>query len=49
MPFPSDFKSVKLPELEVSSFDGNILNWTSFWEQFCVAVHNQPKLSDPEN
>jgi len=45
---PSDFKGVKLPKLEVPSFDGNILNWTSFWEQFCVSVHNRPTLSDPE-
>jgi len=27
---PIDFKGVKLPKLEVPSFDGNILNWTSF-------------------
>jgi len=48
-PPPSDFKGVKLPKVEVPSFDGNILNWTSFWEQFCVSVHNRPTLSDPES
>lgn len=25
---------VKLPELEISKFDGNILNWHGFWDQF---------------
>ena len=30
-----------LPKISISSFDGNILNWTSFWEPFEVAVHSQ--------
>ena len=34
---------MKLPKL-----DGNILHWRSFWEQFCVSVHDRPNLSDPE-
>ena len=28
----------KLPKLEVRTFDGNILHWRSFWDQFCVSV-----------
>ena len=36
---------VKLPKLDVPTFDGNLLNWTQFWEQFCVAVHD---ISDTE-
>ena len=44
-----DGKGVKLPKLEVPRFDGNILNWKSFWEQFCVSVHNRPTLSDAKN
>ena len=43
-----DGKGVKLPKLEVPTFDGNILNWRSFWEQFCVSVHDRSSLSDPE-
>ena len=41
-------KGVKLPKLDVPKFDGNILNWRSFWEQFCVAVHDRTYLSDSE-
>lgn len=37
---------VKLPKLDVPTFDGNILNWQTFWEQFCVAVHDRSSLSD---
>ena len=41
-------KGVKLPKLDVPKFDGEILNWTSFWEQFCIAVHDRTNLSDSE-
>ena len=44
----TDSKEVKLPKLDVPMFDGNILNWKSFWEQFCVSVHNCTNLSDSE-
>ena len=30
-PTPSDSKGVKLPKLDVPTFDGNILNWKCFW------------------
>ena len=43
-----DGKGVKLPKLDVPTFDGNILNWRSFWEQFCVSVHDRSNLSDSE-
>ena len=33
-------KGVKLPRIEVPTFDGNILHWRTFWEQFSVAIHN---------
>ena len=39
---------VKLPKLDVPVFDGNILNWTQFWEQFYVAVHDHTNISDAE-
>ena len=35
---------VKLPKLEVPTFDGDILQWKSFWEQFVVSVHGRTKL-----
>ena len=44
----SDGKGMKLPKLDVPTFDGNILNWRTFWEQFCVAVHDRSNLSDSE-
>ena len=31
-----------------SAFDGNILNWRSFWERFCVSVRNCSNLLDSE-
>ena len=31
---------VRLSKLDVPTFDGDILKWTIFWEQFAVAVHD---------
>ena len=41
-------KGVKLPKLDVPTFDGDILNWNQFWEQFCVSVDRRMNLSDAE-
>ena len=30
------------------TFDGNILNWKCFLEQFCISVHDRPNLSEAE-
>jgi hypothetical protein len=32
---------VRLPKLETPKFDGNLLNWRVFWEQFKVSVHER--------
>ena len=45
---PPDSKGVKLPKLDVPKFDGEILNWRSFWEQFCISVHERTSLSNSE-
>lgn len=45
---PPRSKGVKLPKVDVPTFDGNILNWQTFWEQFCIAVHNRKNLSNTE-
>jgi hypothetical protein len=37
---------VKLSKLDVPSFDGDILNWRTFWEQFEVSVNSRSSLSD---
>ena len=47
-PSSSDTPGVRLPKLDVPTFDGNVVNWKSFWEQFCVSVHERTNLSDPE-
>ena len=43
-----DSKGVKLPKLEVPTFDGNIVNWHTFWDQFDVSIHRSTTLSDAE-
>ena len=43
-----DRDGVKLPKLEVPTFSGDVTHWKSFWEQFCVSVHDRPSLTDPE-
>ena len=48
-PSAPDHKGVKLPKLDLPTFDGNILNCRSFWEKFRVSVHDRSSLSDSEN
>ena len=45
---PTTTHGVRLPKLDVPTFDGDILNWSTFWEQFCIAVHDRTHLSDAE-
>ena len=39
-------KAVKLPSLNITTFDGEPTNWRSYWQQFEVAIHNSKKLDD---
>jgi len=39
---------VKLPKLDVPTFNGNILQWLTFWEQFSVAIHDRVDLTKPQ-
>ena len=39
---------VKLPKMDVPTFDGSLLQWKQFWEQFCISVHDQTNLTDSE-
>ena len=41
-------KTSKLPKLDVPTFDGDVLRWQSFWEQFETSVHNCTSLSNAE-
>ena len=38
----------KLPKLEMKKFDGNILNWQSFWDSYETAVHSNHSLTDAQ-
>ena len=38
----------KLPKLEVPAFDGDILKWKSFWDQFNVSIHGRSDLTAAE-
>ena len=38
----------KLPKLDVPTFNGNVLSWQQFWEQFEVSVHSCSRLSNAE-
>ena len=41
----STYRGVRLPKLDVPTFDGDILKWITFGEQFTVSVHGRPHLS----
>ena len=45
---PPDGRVIKLPKIDVPVFDGNILHWKSFGEQFSVAVHTHSDISESE-
>ena len=44
----SDGPGVKLPKLDVPTFDGDIIHWKQFWDQFSVSVHDRTNLSNAE-
>ena len=37
-------KAVKLPVIQLPSFDGDVVQWLSFWEQFRTSVHERTEL-----
>lgn len=41
-------ESSKLPKLNVPTFDGDVLHWQQFWEQFHVLIHSRKGLSNAE-
>ena len=48
-PTPSNSSQFhKLPKLELKKFDGNILNWQSFWDSYETAVHSNHTLTDAQ-
>ena len=39
---------VKLPKLNIQPFKGDLTAWTSFWESYCAAVHDNTYLTNTE-
>ena len=39
---------VKLPKLELKPFDGQIINWKPFWDQFNTSIHSNDLISKIE-
>ena len=37
---------VELPKISAPTFDGDLLNWVSFWEQFEATIHKNKRLHD---
>ena len=44
----SDTYGVRLPKLEVQTFDGNIIQWKQFWEKFSKSLHDRASPSNVE-
>ena len=39
---------VRLPKISIPTFNGKVLGWKSYWEQFDAKIHSNPGLSDTE-
>ena len=39
---------IRIPKLELLTFNGNSLNWPVFWERFSSAIDSNPGLTDEE-
>ena len=37
-------RGVKLPKIDLPKFDGDLLHWQTFWEQFSIAIHSRSDL-----
>ena len=37
---------VKLPKLEISKFNGDVINWQGFCDHFCLAIYENNSISD---
>ena len=37
-----------MPKISIPTFDGKILSWKSFWEQFDATIHSKAGLNDIE-
>ncbi len=37
---------MRLPKLSIRPFNGDITQWTTFWDSFKSSIHENPTLSD---
>ncbi|CAB4034798.1 G2 M phase-specific E3 ubiquitin- ligase, partial [Paramuricea clavata] len=42
---PTSNSTVRLPKLELKHFNGNIMEWTPFWDSYSSSIHENPNLS----
>ena len=41
-------KRDRLPKLDVPTFNGELLHWQTFWERFCITIHERSDISATE-
>ncbi len=41
-------RGVNLPKIEIATFNGDLLSWQTFWEQFDVSIHSRRDLRNAE-
>ncbi|CAB4034050.1 Hypothetical predicted protein [Paramuricea clavata] len=42
---PTSNSTVRLPKLELKHFNGNIMEWTTFWDSYSSSIHENPNFS----
>ncbi len=46
MPAVERENHIKLPKLSIRPFDGDITQWTTFWDSYNSAIHANTSLND---
>ena len=41
-------EGIKLPKIDMPTFNGDIMEWQKFWEQYEMAIHSRTQLTDTE-
>ena len=44
VPITRNTPTIKVPNLELQKFVGNILRWQEFWDSFEASIHRNPHL-----
>ena len=40
-------EAIKLHNIDVPIFKGDLMEWQIFWEQYDISIHSRTQLSDP--